>query len=103
MEKGPTLDDELMAILGTENVYFQPPESLELDYPCIVYSKAGIRTQSANNKHYIFNQRYDVTVIYEDPDEDISMRLLEHFSQISFGRTFVSDNLYHDTLTLYYK
>lgn len=102
MEKELTLDNEFMAILGTENVYFQPPESLRLQYPCIVYFKDGFQTQQADNKNYVIAQKYDVTVIYDDPDEDISKRLLEHFQKISFKTSYRADNLYHDKLTLYF-
>ena len=102
MEKELTLDDEFMAILGTGNVYFQPPESLRLQYPCIVYFKLGFKTQQADNKNYVVTQKYDVIVIYDDPDEDISKRMLEHFQKISFNTSYTADNLYHDKLTLYY-
>lgn len=102
MEKEPTLDDEFKEILGTENVYFQPPESIKMSYPCIVYAKDGYKIQQADNKNYVISQKYSITVIYEDPDEDISKRILEHFGKCSFNRTYNADNLYHDSLTLYY-
>ena len=102
MEKEPTLDRQFMEILGTGNVYFQPPESIKLRYPCIVYAKDGYKMQQADNKNYIISQKYSVTVIYEDPDENISKRILEHFSKCSFDRTYKADNLYHDNLILYY-
>lgn len=102
MEKRLNLEDELAEILGTDNVYFQPPESVKLKYPCIIYAKAGIKGQQADNRNYILSQQYDITVIYRDPDEDISKRILEHFQRCSMGKTYKADGLYHDTLTIYY-
>lgn len=102
MDKRLQLQSELEEILGTENVYFQPPESVKLDYPCIIYSKGTPDIKHADNKCYIFTQCYNVTVIYDDPDMEITKDLLGHFLMCSPGRSFSVDNLYHDTLTLYY-
>ena len=35
------LHDEFIQILGTQNVYFQPPASTKLKYPCIIYKIAS--------------------------------------------------------------
>ena len=35
------LQDKLEEVLGSKQVYFQPPESLKLKYPCIVYSRSN--------------------------------------------------------------
>ena len=42
------LDEELVKILGSKNVYFQPPESLKLNYPAIVYSLSNISNRIYN-------------------------------------------------------
>ena len=102
MEKRLQLQQELEEILGTDNVYFQPPENVKLKYPCIVYKKAAPRTQHADDHVYTYTQRYDVTVIYDDPDMDISKRLVLHFPMCSLDRSYDADNLYHDAITLYY-
>ncbi len=102
MEKRLQLEKELIEILGTDNVIFQPSGSSRLSYPCILYSRAGYKTEQADNRNYTICQKYDITVIYKDPDESISKRILEHFEMCSSGRTYKADNLYHDTLTLYY-
>ena len=31
------LHDELITLLGSSNVYFQPPTSIKMNYPCIIY------------------------------------------------------------------
>ena len=96
------LHEELCELLGTKNVYFQPPESLRLVYPCIVYSKAGVNKLNANNKLYNSTNEYDLTVIDHDPDSEIPDRILAHFPMCRFDRYFASENLNHYSLNLYY-
>lgn len=96
------LQKELEEILGSRNVYFQPPESLKLKYPCIVYSLEGVDKRNANNSMYKGVNRYNIVTIDADPDSTIYMRILEHFPMCSFDRSYVSDNMNHNSLTLYY-
>lgn len=91
----------LEKILGSRNVYFQPPESIKLNYPCIVYERSNIRTDSANNKPYLKHKRYMVTYMDEDPDSTITDQLKE-LNYCSFEKHFTSDNLNHDVFALYF-
>ena len=88
-------------ILGSKNVYFQPPASVFMKYDAIVYSKKDVYTTHANNSTYNQTNCYEVTVIYRDPDSDITKKLLA-LPMCSFDRHFTSDNLNHDVLTIYY-
>lgn len=95
------LQTKLEEILGSKNVYFEPPENIKMKYPCIVYELgAGLRTP-ADNKKYLFSQGYSVTYITKDPDSDIPDKLLE-LEHCSFERPFVSENLHHWVFFLYY-
>lgn len=96
------LHEDLWAILGTKNVYFNPPASVRMSYPCIRYKLGGMDTKHAANKIYKKTKKYEITVIDHDPDSEIYNKLLEHFEMISFDRSYVADNLYHFVLTLYY-
>jgi predicted component of viral defense system (DUF524 family) len=96
------LQEELEEILGSRNVYFQPPESVKMKYDAIVYNLSDIRTDYANDKVYKKDRSYEVTVISRNPDNEIAENLLDHFKYISFDRRFINDNLYHDALTLFY-
>lgn len=95
------LQSELEALLGSTNVYYQPPASVRMSYPAIVYSKSRIETDKANNSTYAKRIRYDITVIDKRPDNPVIDKLLE-LPYCSFDRHYTSDNLNHDTLTLYY-
>lgn len=85
----------------TPHVYFQPPESLKLVYPCIVYERDRIETVYAENLPYRHAKRYSVTAIYKDPDSAIPDKLAE-LPMCSHDRHFTNDNLHHDVFTLYY-
>lgn len=96
------LQEELEEVLGSENVYFQPPETVKLKYDAIIYSMSNIRLDYADDTSYKRHKNYDILVISRNPDNDIAERLLDNFQWIRFDRRYVSDNLYHDALSLYY-
>lgn len=97
------LHEELCEILGSSNVYFQPPESVKLKYDCIIYSRNNVLGNYANNKsNYTAHDRYELIVIYRDPDNDLPKRILKHFNYCRLDRHYVADNLHHDALNLYY-
>ena len=95
------LHEILCEILGSRNVYFQPPESLKLKYPCIVYERSYIRMIRADNDIYQANKEYTVTVIDEDPDSLIPDKMIA-LKYCAFDRHFVADNLNHDVFRIYY-
>lgn len=95
------LHEILCDILGTRNVYYQPPESVKMTYPAIVYSRNRIENTFANDNVYSQNHSYQVTVIDKDPDSEIVERVSK-LPLCSFDRHFISDNLNHDSFTLYF-
>ena len=96
------LHEEFCTILGTRNVYFQPPESVRMYYDAIRYQLAGKDTIKANNRLYKTTNCYDGVVITRDPDTVIPDAILSHFEMCRFGRPYVADNLNHYPFTLYY-
>lgn len=95
------LHEILCAILGSRNVYFQPPTGFKMTYDCIVYKRGKIDSRFANNKPYHHANRYSVTVIYRDPESPIPGKIAE-LPMCVHDRYFSSDNLHHDVFTLYY-
>ena len=94
------LQTTLQDILGSKNVYYDPPETLKISYPAIIYSKSGLKNKKADDANYHINTIYDITVIDKRPDNAAIKKLLE-LPYCSYDRHFVSDNLHHDTLTIY--
>jgi hypothetical protein len=95
------LHETLCKILGTRNVYFQPPESVSMKYPSIVYERNDEKNGFADNMLYIRKKRYKVTVIDKNPDSETPDRVLL-LPTCVFDRHFTADNLNHDVYNLYY-
>lgn len=93
---------KLEATLGSENVYFQPPENSTLRYPCIVYERDNASFKAADNKpNYHWVQRYQVTYIDQNPDSDVIDKLAA-YPYSSFSRHFATSGLNHDVFVIYY-
>lgn len=95
------LDAILRGILGNDNTYFEPPESIKMHYPCIRYSRSHMDAKYADNIAYLKHKRYELILIYEDADDDLPDTLMEHLT-VSHDRHYVADNLHHDVFTTYF-
>lgn len=96
-----TLHEELCTILTTRNAYFQPPMSVQMKYPAIVYSLGDMRKLHANDGMYKPLVAYEVTLIDEDPDSELVSKILA-LPYCTFNRFYPADNLNHWVFTLYY-
>jgi len=94
---------ELQALLLTmvPNVYFQPPPTVMMKYPCIVYKRDYNNTEFADDKPYKHRKRYMVTVIDQNPDSDIPDKVKE-LPLCLFDRFYTADNLNHDVFKLFF-
>ena len=95
------LQSKLEELLGIKHVYYQPPETIKMEYPAIKYSKSNIQTRSADDRTYSKMTRYEVIVIDKKPDNPVIDKLLE-LPYCSYDRSYKADNLNHDVLILYY-
>lgn len=96
------LHSQLVELLGSNHVYFQPPGTVKMQYPCIRYTRDRGQHVRADNKTYIYRQAYQLIYIDPNPVNDMNERLIEHFSEITYVRNYQADNLNHDVFTLYY-
>ena len=103
------LDDILSGIIekyiGTDSVskhlFFQPPESVKLSYPCIIYNLSDVKYVFADNVPYVFSNRYSITVIDRNPDGKLKYEI-SMLPLCSASRFFTSDNLNHYVFDLYF-
>lgn len=102
MDRRLKLHEKLCDILGSRNVYFQPPETVKMKYPCIVYERSDGDTQFANNMPYTFALRYTVTLIGTDPDNPLIKRMATEFETCIYDRHFTSNNLNHEVFKIFY-
>lgn len=101
MQSREKLHSKLILLLGSNNVYYQPPAGKEMLYPCIRYSINEIDSKKANNLSYINTKGYNIIVISKSPDHEVIEKLLE-LPMSSFDRHYVSDNLNHDVIKLFF-
>ena len=95
------LHSVLQELLGSSNVYYQPPESIKMQYDAIRYSKKTIDSKYANDRKYSMIDCYEIRVISRLPDNPVIKKLLS-LPYCSYDRHYIADNLHHDVLTIYW-
>lgn len=95
------LQNELENLLESKNVYYQPPESIKMEYPAIKFKKTKIDKKSADNSAYKLTNCYELIVISKRPDHPVIEKILQ-LPMCSQSTHYVADNLNHDVFTLYY-
>lgn len=95
------LHEILCSILGTRNVYFQPPATIKMIYPAIVYSLSNVENVHADDIAYDQRYSYEVIVIDKDPDNMV-MKHVSALPYCRFNRYYTADNLNHYAFTLYF-
>lgn len=101
MNRRLELQTKLEELLGSRNVYYQPPESLKMEYPAIRYSKSNISSRYADDVKYSNFTLYEIVVIDKRSDNEVIEKIL-NLPHCAFDRHYVSDNLHHDLLNLYF-
>lgn len=101
MAPRPQLQSLLEEILGSRNVYFQPPTNVQIQYPCIVYKRQDLDSKFADNALYQGTFQYEVTVIDRNPDSDILAKIAA-LPMCRYDRFFTAENLNHDVFNLYF-
>ena len=96
------LQRDLETFLGSRNVYFQPPETVRMRYPAIVYDIYRVNQRFADNKAYRKLHCYTVTIIDHDSKVEWIDQMLDSFEYCAFDRSYVADNLNHYSFTLFY-
>ena len=95
----------LVEALGSEeNVYFVPQESIELEYPCIIYKLNRLGDVKADNKNYLSHQSYTITFITTDSDTDEAEAVIDALRELPYARydrNYIADNLEHWVFTTY--
>jgi hypothetical protein len=85
----------------TEHVYFQPPSTIEMQYPCIIYRRDETDAKFADNRPYSRTKRYQVTVVDRNPDSELP-DMVEELPYCGFNRYFAAENLNHYVFTLFF-
>lgn len=91
----------LEGILGSSNVYFQPPANVQMQYPCIRYQRDSARTEFGDNIPYRHKKSYQITVIDANPDSDIPDKVAA-LPLSRFQRHYAANNLNHDVFSVFF-
>ena len=84
------------------HAYYQPPATVRMEYPCIVYDLSKIDSKYADNMSYARRRAYLLTLITRLPADSELDDIMDAFSYIRFDRHYTADNLHHYTFELYY-
>lgn len=101
MDRRLSLSTLLREVLGSENVYFQPPESRQMQYPCISYEPDRRKIEHADNVPYADRKGYQLVYMTRNPDDVIPDKLAV-LPLCRFDRHYVVDNLHHYVFILYF-
>lgn len=98
---GTRLELHSLLLSIVPNVYFQPPEDIQMVYPCIVYDRTDLVTKHANNAPFKLDVEYTLTVIDRDPDSDIPIQIAM-LPKSRHERFFKADNLNQNIFTVFF-
>lgn len=96
------LREDLLAIEGVTRLYWQPPPTVQMKYPCVLYKLDGEYTRFGDNRRYAEKNRYQLIVVDPNPDSNIADNILHTLPYCRFDRRYTADNLNHTVLTLFY-
>lgn len=102
MDRRLELQSKLEKLNNVNKVYYQPPNSVMLQYPCIIYNDQVGKTIKASDGLYGYTDSYELMYISKKSNKQIVYDLLSTFKYIKFDRTYVYDGLYHYVFTIYY-
>ena len=95
------LHETLCDILGSRNVYFQPPTNVSMRYPAIVYNLSDIENKHADDGVYSFTNQYQITLIDRNPETDVVYKI-NQLQTANFIRSYSSDNLNHWVFEIFF-
>lgn len=106
MTKRLQFSDKIHALLKDngyeENVYFQPPPTVSMKYPCVRYTRGSVEARYADDIRYLHKDRYELIVIDPNPDSEIPDLILDNFRYSRLDRRYTTDNLNHTSITVYF-
>lgn len=83
-----------------DNVYFQPPKDILMEFPAIVYKLSDVDNTTADNAIYVQNLVYEVVVLDGDSESEIVSNLCSML-KFKFVRQYTANDLYHTVFEYY--
>lgn len=103
-ERRIQLHEKLCSILGSRNVYYDPPENVKMQFDCIVYSLSQVNQVYANNFTYTYSPGYLITIVTRTPEAQTRIvdELMKTFPYAGWDRVYVTDHLHHAVVSIYF-
>lgn len=100
------LQEYLKEVLGSEEVYYEPPDGARLSYPCICYQLGRMSNRAADNRpDFLLWDSYTVMYIVQEAldtrEAGSTLEKLRSSEGFVFDRTYVLDKLHHYVFTAY--
>lgn len=95
------LREVLLQEIGIPNLYFQPPSTAQMKYPCVVYRLSDQYIRHSDGVPYIGYKAYQVIIIDKDPDS-LYQDLPLNIPLCRFDRYYTADGLNHWVYNLYF-
>ncbi len=90
-----SLHKTLLDILGSEiSLYYQPPESIKLKYPCVIYNLNNEDILYSDDVAYFKVYGFSCILIDYDPASEYFDKL-NSIEYSHFDRFYIADNLNH--------
>ena len=83
------------------NVYFTPPENIQLKYPACIVTREDVDTQKANNKNYITRVNYKLVYISKSEADEVFTKIPNTFMYSDFRTEYKVNGLYHKVFVIY--
>lgn len=83
-----------------KRVFFQPTSNDRLTYPCILYKLSDLPPTWANNRPYLIDHQYELTVIDRDPLSPLREAIAK-LPECRFVRPYEADGLHHYVFKIY--
>ena len=100
-EKRLELHALLVRLLGSSNVYHQPPENLALRFPAIIYERVDYAVEYADDRPYHSVRQWQVSVVSQEPTHPVVDKFMELLTAV-FKTRYVVSGMQHDVVTIYY-
>ena len=94
------LHSMLEELMESDKVYFQPPASKKISYPCIIYRINKVNNTYSNNNIYKQDYFYELILVDSNPDSKYFHKLCK-LPNCVFKHFYVSDNLNHFVFSIY--
>ena len=94
-----TLHQALIDVLGSRNVYYNPPETLKMEFPAIVYKLDFIEPIHADNKNYLDWTTYKIFVVSSKPDHPAIRKIL-NMEMTRYSTSYTREGFYHTVIIL---